>query len=273
MSLSPRGSPVIAAGWPDLVDELDRWHEAGRVATLWWRDDDAVAPNRALERMASIAGMVPIALAAIPAMVQPELASWVSHRTRSVPGTRIAVLQHGWRHSNHSTNSKKSEFPRDRSFQGVSFELAAGRIRLAALFGASALPVLVPPWNRFDDRFLPLLARSGLRAISRAKPRFISQPAPGIVEANVHVDLVAWAGGRDFIGEEAALGNLIAHLRARRLGLACAEEPTGILTHHLIQDEPTAAFLYRLLDLTGTHVAALWLDAIEIFVPVSLISA
>jgi hypothetical protein len=273
MSLSPRGSRVIAAGWPDLIDELDHWQEAGRVATLWWRDDDAVAPSRSLERIASIAGTVPIAFAAIPALVQPELAAWLSHRGRSVLGTRIAVLQHGWRHSNRSTASKKSEFPRDRSSEGVLFELAAGRIRLAELFGTSALPVFVPPWNRFDDCFLPLLARSGLGAISRAKPRFTSQPAPGIVQANVHVDFVAWAGGRDFIGEEAALGDLIAHLRARRLGLVCAEEPTGILTHHLVQDEPTDAFLYRLLDLTGSHVAALWLDADEIFVPVNLISA
>ena len=264
---------MIAAGWPDLVDELDHWQEAGRVATLWWRDDDAVAPTRALERMASIAGGVPIALAAIPAMVQLELAAWLSHHARSVPGTRIAVLQHGWCHSNHSTDSKKSEFPRERSSDDVAFELTAGRTRLTELFGMSALPVLVPPWNRFDDRFLPLLARSGLRAISQAKPRNTSQPAPGIVQANIHVDVVAWAAGRDFIGEEAALGDLIAHLRARRLGLACADEPTGILTHHLIQDEPTDTFLYRLLDLTGAHAASLWLDAVEIFVPVSLLSA
>jgi hypothetical protein len=273
MSLSPRGSPVIAAGWPDLVDELDRWQEAGRVATLWWRDDDAVAPSRSLERMASIAGRVPIALAAIPAMVQLELAAWLSHRARSVPGTRTAVLQHGWRHSNHSTDSKKNEFPRERSSDDVAFELAAGHIRLTELFGVSALPVLVPPWNRFDDRFLPLLARSGLRAISRAKPRITSQPAPGIVQANIHVDVVAWAGGRDFVGEKTALGDLITHLRARRLGLACADEPTGILTHHLVADEPTDTFLYRLLDLTGAHAAALWLDAVEIFVPMSLLSA
>jgi hypothetical protein len=273
MSQSPRGSGVIAAGWPDLVDELDRWQEAGRVATLWWRDDDAVAPSRALERIALIAGKVPIALAAIPAMAQPDLAAWLSERTRLVPGTRIAVLQHGWRHSNHSTDSKKSEFPPVRSSEDVAFELAAGRIRLTELFGMSALPVLVPPWNRFDNRFLPLLARYGLHAISRAKPRITSRPAPGIVQANIHVDLVAWTGGRDFIGEETALGELIAHLRARRLGLACADEPTGILTHHLLQDEPTDTFLYRLLNLTGAHIAALWLDAVEIFAPVSLLSA
>jgi hypothetical protein len=272
MSQSLRGFPVVAAGWPDLVDELDRWYEAGRVATLWWRDDDAVAPSRALERVASIAGKVSIALAVIPAAAQPELAGWLSHRKRSGPGRQIAVLQHGWRHSNHSVGAKKSEFPQERSSADVAYELAAGRARLAELFDTSALPILVPPWNRFDGHFLPFLGHCGLSGISKAEPRRTPQPLPGVVEANIHVDLVAWmTGRRDFIGEEVALGSIISHLRARRLGLACANEPTGILTHHLVQDKSTDTFLHRLLDVTGAHVAALWLEAAEIFGPVPLV--
>jgi hypothetical protein len=267
MSQSARVFPVIPAEWPDLVDELDRWEEAGRVATLWWRDDDAVAPSRALERLVSIAGQVPIALAVIPARAQAELAAWLSDRQVSVPGARIDVLQHGWNHSNRSVGAKKSEFPAERSSAVVASELAEGRRRLTKLFGTRALPVLVPPWNRFDDRHLPFLGHCDLSGISRAKPRRRARPVLGIVEANVHVDLVAWAGDRNFIGEEAALSNLIAHLQARRLRLTCADEPTGLLTHHLIQDEPTEAFLQRLLEVSGAHVAAHWLAAIEIFVP------
>ena len=38
--------------WQDLRDELDRWAEAGRTATLWWRDDDAVMPGPLLDRLA-----------------------------------------------------------------------------------------------------------------------------------------------------------------------------------------------------------------------------
>jgi hypothetical protein len=267
MSQSARVFPVIPAEWPDLVDELDRWEEAGHVATLWWRDDDAVAPSQALERLVSITRQVPIALAIIPAAARAELAAWLTDRGASAPGARIDVLQHGWNHSNHSVGEKKSEFPAERASADVAVELAEGRTRLTELFGTRALPVLVPPWNRFDDHHLPHLGRCGFSGISRAKPRRRARPVPGVVEANVHVDVVAWAGGRKFIGEEAALSSLIAHLRARRLGLACADEPTGILTHHLIQDEPTEVFLQRLLDVSGAHVAAHWLAAIEIFVP------
>jgi hypothetical protein len=84
---------------------------------------------------------------------------------------------------------------------------------------------------------------------------------------NVHVDLVAWGGGRGFVGEKAALDGLIDHLRARRLGFACADEPTGILTHHLIQDGATDTFLHRLLEVTDAHAAARWLDPVEVFDP------
>jgi hypothetical protein len=96
-------------------------------------------------------------------------------------------------------------------------------------------------------------------------PRRSVRPAPGVVEANVHVDLVAWTGDRGFIGEEAALRGLIRHLHARRSKGVDPEEPTGILTHHLVQDEATDTFLRKLAAITGVHPAARWLDATEVF--------
>ena len=249
-----------AAGWASLLGELDRWEKAERIATLWWRDDDAVVPNPSLYRLVAIAKEIPIALAVIPADARPDLAIWLSQSRPS-----LAVLQHGWRHSNHSADQKKSEFPFARSADEVSFDLSSGRVRLVQLFGRRALPVLVPPWNRFDHGFLPLLGDCGIRAISRLKPRRTLSPRPGVIEVNVHVDLVAWAGDRGFIGEEAALDGIIGHLRARRLGTVCRDEPTGILTHHLVQDDATDAFLRQIIAVTRAHPAARWLDATEVF--------
>jgi hypothetical protein len=254
-----------AVGWSDLIDELDRWEEAERVATLWWRDDDAARPSSQLDRLLSISGEIPISLAVIPGEADARLAAWLAHPSRSRQTRRIAVLQHGWRHKNHAVKGKKSEFPPERCREAVASDLAAGRTRLAALFEVRALPVLAPPWNRFDCSFLPLLSACGLGAISSVRPRQSAWPAPGIIAANVHVDLVAWAGARGFIGERAALGGLIGHLRARRLAEVDAEEPTGILTHHLVQDEATDAFLRRLAAYAGAHRAACWLDATEVF--------
>ena len=264
MSHLPREDLVTTTRWSDLIGEFDRWGEAGRVATLWWRDDDAAAASCRLDHLVSIAGDVPISLAVIPATAHPELAEWVAHSARSRQA-HLGILQHGWCHTNHAVDGKKNEFPPERSCRAVRSELIEGRDRLAALFGTHALPVLAPPWNRFAPCFLPLLAACGLRAISRLKPRHTPWPWPGIGETNVHVDLVAWATSRGFIGEQAALSGIIGHLQARRLGEVDAEEPTGILTHHLVQDDAADTFLRRLVATTKKHPATRWLDAAEVF--------
>jgi hypothetical protein len=262
MRVLRRGDLVTTAGWSDLIRELDQWGEGGRAATLWWRDDDAVTASCRLDRLVSIAGDIPISLAVIPAVADPGLAAWIAHPLQAA---RLSVLQHGWCHTSHAFDDKKNEFPPERSCHAVRSELTAGRMRLTALFGTRLLPVLAPPWNRFASCFLPLLTACGLGAISRVNPRRTPWPAPGIAEANVHIDLVAWAKNRGFIGEEVALGGIVGHLQARRLGEVDAHEPTGILTHHLVQDEPTDVFLRRLVAITTEHPATRWLEAAEIF--------
>jgi hypothetical protein len=254
---------ATAAEWPGLAEELDQWGGAGRVATLWWRDDDAAEASAELNRLLALACDVPIAMAVIPALADIGLAA----RLASPAGSAVAVLQHGWRHINHATGRRKSEFPPERSAAAAAADLAAGRVRLSELFGASALAVLAPPWNRFDCRFLPLLAAAGIGAISQAGPRGCAWPMPGVFAANIHVDLVDWAGGGGFVGEAAALDLLVGHLRARRLGRLDSAEPTGIMTHHRVQDGVAEAFLDRLLAVTRAHPAARWLAAGEVFAP------
>lgn len=250
------------AWWPDLLAELDRWGEAGRVATLWWRDDDAIAPDARLDRLLAIAGEVPVTLAVIPAAAEPELAPWLAARA-----PRAHVVQHGWRHDNHSPDGRKSEYPAGRAPAAVQAELAAGNAWLSALFGERARPVLVPPWNRFAAEFLPLLADCGIAAISRCGPRPAGPAASGVGETNIHVDLVAWREKRGFVGEAAALAGILAHLEGRRQGRVDAAEPTGILTHHAVQDAAAAAFLRALLAHIARHGAARWLGAEEVFTP------
>ena len=256
----PRPPPCeedgAALDWGDLVDELDRWADAGRVATLWWRDDDAIAPTPQLTRLLHVSAGIPLALAVIPALARPELAEALT----GAPW--VAVLQHGWRHANHARHGKKSEFPGDRLAAEVAEDLAAGQARLVALFGSRALPVLVPPWNRFAVEFLPLLPRLGVAAISATASR--AAMPPGLAALDVHVDPVAWRGDRGFVGEPAALGALVGQLRARRFGIEPPERPVGLLTHHLVTDGPTEAFVEHLIALVGAHRAIRWAAATEL---------
>jgi len=279
------GTPNPA--WRDLVEELDRWGAAGRVAALWWRDDDAVTASAALADLLSLADGIPLVLAVIPAEADRRLAPPLARHAG------VAVAQHGWRHANHASGNKKSEFPDSRNRDDVAADLAAGRDRLRTLFGGRAWPVLVPPWNRFSAAFLSLLPQVGFRGLSRISPRFPAPPrreeqdvrddsesprprparsvcgigpgGRGVAEADVHVDLVDWKGSRGFIGEAAALGGLVAHLGARRCAEADPGKAVGILTHHRVMDAASRDFLDRLTRLIAAHRAARWVDAAELF--------
>ncbi|TIS82782.1 MAG: polysaccharide deacetylase, partial [Mesorhizobium sp.] len=55
--------------WQPLVEELACWRRADRKAEFWLRDDDAVDPTAALDRLLELtrALEVPLTLAVIPA--------------------------------------------------------------------------------------------------------------------------------------------------------------------------------------------------------------
>jgi len=246
--------------WQRLTAELDHWHGEGRVATLWWRDDDAVAPTPALARLLTVHGRhgVPLALATIPARAQEALANGLEQ----YPG--IAVLQHGYAHEDHSGEGERAiELGGVRRRDRVAAELKQGRDRLRALFPARLLPVMVPPWNRIACELFPDLRALGFRALSRFAPRERREAIAGLLQTNCHADLVDWRGGRGFRGEDRAIDQICSHLRARREGDADGQEATGILSHHLVHDEDCWRFLDALFDLGNHHPGARWLDANE----------
>jgi hypothetical protein len=249
-----------AATWSDFDTELDHWTAEGRRAGFWWRDDDAVTATPALDRLLAIADDTPIALAVIPAEAREALA-------RRLDGvTTVNVVQHGWRHANHApAGDKKSELGLHRPLRVRLEELAHGRDRLAALFGTQALPVLTPPWNRLAADLVPHLPKIGFRGLSTIGPRPAAELLPGLRVVNTHVDLLNWANRRGCIGETAALGAIVDHLVARRLGEADPDEPTGLLTHHLVQDAATGEFLRRFVTVARRHPAAALLTASPLF--------
>jgi hypothetical protein len=222
---------------------------------LWWRDDDAVAPTPRLDRLLRLAGDMPLALAVIPADAVPSLAAEL------IPYPQVAVLHHGWCHANRAASGNKNEYPAERHPVDVADELDEGRQRLRSLFGPRALPVFVPPWNRFADRFLPLLAEAGLKAISQQAPRH-SAPSHSITAIDIHLDVTAWQGDRGFIGTGPALGRLIAELRERRA--SGGDSAIGVLSHHLVMDAATEDFIAQLFQWTHGLPSARWLGAADL---------
>jgi len=247
--------------WPALDAEVDRWAKAERTVILWWRDDDAIAATPALERLLRTArqpdrAAVPICLAVIPAQADGSLAK------TGAQNPQVSILQHGFAHRNHApTNEKKLELGAHRPAAIVLRELAEGRQRLQQLFGSRFLPVLVPPWNRFAPAVRDGLPGIGLTSISTYGPRTAGDRSA----VNTHVDIIDWHGSRGFAGEAAALRLLTGHLAARREARADPAEPTGLLTHHLVQDEACWGFLTELVYRLSRRPEVRWLAGTDIF--------
>ncbi len=255
----------MTEAWTALHAELDAWAEAGRAATFWWRDDDAVEPSRALDRLLALAEDqgVPLCLAVIPARCGRSL----PRRLERAPAT-LGVLQHGFAHLNHAAaGEKKVELGRGRALPALLEELARGRALLLRHFPARGLPVLVPPWNRLNPALVPALPSVGLSGLSVHGPRAAARPAKGLWQTNTHVDIMRWAEPRGFLGEEAVLNQIRDNLRMRRTGGATVDpdEPTGLLTHHLAHDEAAWRFLARLVPWLAAHPACRLLDAAAVF--------
>ncbi|MBF0563493.1 MAG: hypothetical protein HQL37_16110, partial [Alphaproteobacteria bacterium] len=113
--------------WDNVHRELDEWAASGRVATLWWRDDDAVSVTPALERglVLSAGTGTAVGLAVIPRDARPELAEHLL----SVP--TAFVLLHGFGHVNHAPpGAEQDEYGPHRPLDTRLAELAEGRNRL-----------------------------------------------------------------------------------------------------------------------------------------------
>ncbi len=245
-----------------LTAELDLWAEAGRIAAFWWRDDDAIAPTPALDRLLGLSESFGIAIgvAVIPAPASDDLAAALARHSGAVP------LQHGYAHKNHGAPGTPAvECGGARPVGEVMQELEAGAARMRALFGARFEDVLAAPWNHIDPPVLEKLSASGFRAASAYGPR-AAMKGNGLVVANAHIDPMNWRERR-FAGTKKALAGVVGELRARRTGASDPDEPVGLLTHHLDHDAAFWEFLKRFFAATRAHEAASWLTLGEAFAP------
>lgn len=234
--------------WQPLTAELERWLQAGRTADFWLRDDDAIEPTNALDRLlaATAAHDVPVALAVIPATTGMPLAHRLARENH------VTVVVHGWSHENHAPQGeKKQELGRHRPRDIVLAELSQGRARLQRLHDGRFAPMLVPPWNRIDADLLPHLAGLGFSALS-----VFGAPSPAPIRLlNSTVDIMDWRGNRGGRDHAALISQIVAQLERAFRGEA---GPVGLLSHHLVHDEVAWTFLDRLFEVTARSGACRW---------------
>lgn len=72
--------------------------------------------------------------------------------------------------------------------------------------------------------------------------------APGLSQINTHLDPIDWRGSRGLADPDMLISQTVALLRDRREGRADADEPFGVLTHHLVHDQRIWDFTEHLLS-------------------------
>ena len=248
--------------WRWLEQELDRWSADNSCACFWWRDDDAGQNRAELGRLLELADRhrLPLAIAAIPTLIEDATVD----RLNAAAG--IDVFQHGYAHRTHALPGQlRLELGGERGAGEILAELEHGLASMQERFGAAFRAVLVPPWNRIDDQVIGGLAKTGFRGLSTHKARRSARPAAGLLQVNTHLDPVHWRGNSGFIGVYPAIAILVQHLIAKRTGYRDADEPTGILSHHLAMNDATWAFLDDLFRFLDEHPAAEFVGAGEIW--------
>lgn len=236
--------------WQPLQDELVRWRQAGLAASLWLRDDDAVEPTPALDRLIGLtrAFAVPVALAIIPARTGPALA----HRLGAEK--HIHPVAHGWSHANHApAPEKKQELGNHRPRRAVLDDLASGLGRLREFHGGNLTAMLVPPWNRIDPALLDDLPDLGFTGLSAFGHKLASTDRLTVV--NTHIDIVDSRAGNRCRDPHMLVTNLIQELKQAR---EAGGGPVGVLSHHLVSDDDAFRFLHDLFTCAAQSGAARW---------------
>ncbi len=239
--------------WAPLQTELALWRAQARVLPIWWRDDDCIDVTPALAHLTALARdlSLPVHLAVVPQPATAALAEYCRGNDAVVP------VVHGWAHANNApAGQKKAEFGHPRA--DAATESAEALRVMRELFGASLLPMFVPPWNRIAADLPETLAAQGYVAVSTYLPRAARLAAPGLVQINTHMDPISWKYNKALVAPEDQISALVCLLQNRRCGRTDNAEPLGFLTHHLVQNgevwDFTRACLSTLLE--GGAVAA-----------------
>ncbi len=246
-----------AAEYRRFEAALQATRDAGLTLSFWWRDDDAVAVTPELEQLLALrrAANVPLALAVIPRFAEPGLID----RLRNAGN--VGILQHGWAHEKHSDPGEKaSEFGEGRPLEESLADLIAGRERLQPMAGELFLPVLTPPWNRIGYAARAARIQAGLPGLSVFGLSGSDDHDSHV--CNTHFDVIAWKTTRGFIGLKKAYHLLANEIEQR---LTHPSEPIGILTHHLVHDPETNAFLATLLGKLNDQPHVRWPALTDLF--------
>lgn len=222
-----------------LKTGLDRLQAKDEEIHVFLRDDDVDEDEETLRRLLDISVLqgVPVNLEIIPARLTEAAVKLLQAHKRFAPNL-VELHQHGWRHVNHETEHKKSEFGVARGFAEQLRDIESGRERLEEAFGDRFYAAFTPPWNRCNQDTLRILDCLRFKVLSRDRGGRAAI-GYGFRELSTTLDLFRWKGGATL----KPCGEVVCQLIAQM----AAGDPVGILLHHKVMDARAMELLDFLL--------------------------
>lgn len=153
--------------------------------TLFFRNDDLGWMPQQFERLMGLFRKHQLVLctAAIPLYCTDSYQKGAFAKDRGL----LEIHSHGFSHLDHQNQGKKAEFGDQRDVDSVRQELQKSLTLTKDLFGDLYFEAFTPPWNRIEDRFIPILKEAGFKVLSRDGDKMAD--VPGLLELNIHVDV------------------------------------------------------------------------------------
>jgi hypothetical protein len=267
----PRGRPAAADFHEAVAEGQARGLEEIR---FWWRDDDLIADSTALRQLSALSDHVAISplVAIIPGHASATLAD-----TLAAASPNLWFAQHGFVHANHQPEgAPPNEFGAGRANVDGLRDIAEGRAILLSMRLPRLLDIFVPPWNRLDPAFLPMLPRLGFTGTSghEGYRAYGAEDARrlGLTMRNAHVDVTQWGTPPEMIDIEALLRQITAALSRAipaKDDKADAGTPKhvqiGILTHHRVMREHEFPVLEDLFSIVAATAGCRWIGPRDAF--------
>lgn len=213
---------------PKLSDILKRRPDL----TFWIRDDDLNKNTAKFKDFITpfIETKSPILLAAIPQNIDRSLAEFLD------PYPFIHIAQHGYNHKNHSQcGTKKIEYGGTVDPQTLIKHTLKGQRTLKRLFKDKFSNIFIPPWNRIEPVFQPMI-REHYKGLSTFRDHSLHSEIP---QQNAHLDFINWKSNKRFKTVQKILNEIDT--------LSKTTSTIGLLTHHLDHRKKDNKFLKELL--------------------------
>jgi len=166
---------------------------------------------------------IPVVHAVIPGKMDRETIRFLCRAKEKTPQL-LDIVQHGWMHTNHSTETGiKFEFGAKRDIKLQQEDIQLGQKKMQEAFGEYFTPAFVPPYHSYDKGTLKVLGEQGFKVFS-AGTRW-SQKDERFIEIPAQISFSRYEEGKTSI-------RYAKDMLAELVKAAVRRPLAGVLTHH-----------------------------------------